>query len=278
MRPPASKRQKEPIVPALRAYCHPDNFKGASNVLLHQKSDGTFEDVTTTAQIADPAGKGLGVAFADFDNDGLRDLFVAQGHVLDTVEKSTAYLKYEQPLLLMRNTGKGFVNVSATAGGPFKNPIAARGAAFGDLNNDGQLDIVVGVLDSGPLVLRNNGTRNHWLGVLLTGSQSNRQGLGARVTVADNSGKKQFFEVTTAGSYIAAQGVTEITALAHFGQTPQAFANCSPGLEHSDNPGIRLPILFNPERVRLHKPFSGFRPSFCVDSQGCRCAPTLGCN
>ena len=149
------------------------------------------------------------------------------------------------------------MNVSATAGGPFKNPIAARGAAFGDLNNDGQLDIVVGVLDSGPLVLRNNGTRNHWLGVLLTGSQSNRQGLGARVTVADNSGKKQFFEVTTAGSYISAQGVTEITALAHFGQTPQAFANCSPGLKHSDNPGIRLPILFNPERVRLHKPFQG---------------------
>ena len=298
----------------LRAYCHPDNFKGASNVLLHQKSDGTFEDVTTSAQIADPAGKGLGVAFADFDNDGwtdvfvandsvrqslyrnkgdgsfediavmsgaayddngrtfagmgidcadydndgysdifittlsnekyalylnngdrsftyttntsgvgqitllysgwgtrfvdvdndgLRDLFVAQGHVLDTVEKSTAYLKYEQPLLLMRNTGKSFVNVSATAGAPFKNPIAARGAAFGDLNNDGQLDIVVGVLDSSPLVLRNTGTRNHWIGVALTGSRSNRQGLGARVIVTDNSGKKQFFEVTTAGSYIS---------------------------------------------------------------------------
>ena len=299
---------------ALRAYCHPDNFKGAANVLLHQRSDGSFEDVSKSSGIADPSGKGLGVAFADFDNDGwtdvfvandsvrqslyrnkgdgtfediavisgaaydedgrtfagmgidcadfdndgytdvfittlsnekyalyrnngdlsftyvtnttgvgqitllnagwgtrivdvdndgLRDLFVAQSHVLDTVEKSTAYLKYKQPLLLMSNTGKGFVNVSATAGAAFNTAVAARGAAFGDLNNDGQIDAVVSVLEDAPIILRNAGTTNHWIGIELSGTKSNRNGIGARVTVMDIAGKKRIFDVGTAGSYLS---------------------------------------------------------------------------
>ena len=292
---------------ALRAYCHPDNFKGASNILLHQRADGSFEDVSKSSGIADPSGKGLGLAFADFDNDGLtdvfvandsvrqslfrnkgdgtfediavlsgaaydedgktfagmgvdcadydndgymdvfittlsnekyafyrnngdlsftyvtntsgvgqitllyagwgarivdvdndglRDLFVAQSHVLDTIEKTTAYLKYKQPPLLMRNTGKGFVNVSATAGAAFKSSVAARGAAFGDLNNDGQVDAVIAVNDDAPLILRNNGTRNHWLGISLSG-------FGARVIVTSSSGQKQYFDATNAGSYLS---------------------------------------------------------------------------
>jgi len=300
--------------PGLRAYCHPDNFRGATNILLHQRANGSFEDVSKLAGIADASGKGLGVAFADFDNDGftdvfvandsvrqslfrnkgdgtfediavlsgaaydedgktfagmgvdcadydndgyidvfittlsnekyafyrnngdlsftyvtntsgagqisllysgwgarfvdvdndgLRDLFVAQSHVLDTIEKTTAYLKYRQPLLLIRNTGKGFVNVSATAGTAFKNPVVARGAAFGDLNNDGQLDAVIAVSDDAPLILRNTGTRNHWLGISLAGSKSNRQGIGARVIVTDVTGRKQVFDVSSAGSYLS---------------------------------------------------------------------------
>lgn len=299
---------------ALRAYCHPDNFKGTTNILYHQRADGTFEDVSKAAGIADPNGKGLGVAFADFDNDGLmdvfvandsvrqslyrnkgdgsfedialmagagydengrtfagmgvdcadydndgymdvfittlsnetyplyhnngdlsftyvtnssrvgqitllysgwgtrfldadndglRDLFVAQGHVLDTIEKTTAYLKYKQSPLLMRNTGKGFVNVSATAGAALNNPIAARGAAFCDLNNDGQVDVVINVIDAPPLILRNGGTKNHWLGVSLYGSKSNRNGIGARLTVTETGGKKQVFDATNAGSYLS---------------------------------------------------------------------------
>ena len=298
-----------------RAYCHPDNFKGATNVLFHQKSDGTFEDVSAAAGIADPNGKALGVALADFDNDGYsdifvandsvrqslyhnkgngtfediavtagagydedgktyagmgvdaadydndgyadvvvttlsyqtyplyhnngdlsfnymtkassvgqitlpnsgwgvrfidadndgwRDIFVAQSHVLDTIELSTGYLKYKQTPLLMRNTGKGFVNVSATAGPAFQMPIVARGAAFGDLNNDGQIDIVVGVLNGAPVILRNEGTKNHWLGILLVGLKSNCEGIGARVVVTDAAGRKQIFDVSTAGSYLSA--------------------------------------------------------------------------
>jgi hypothetical protein len=300
--------------PRFRAYCHPDNFKGASNLLFHQKADGTFEDVSVASKIADPGGKGLGVAFADFDadgwtdifvandsvrqslyrnrgdgtfedvallagagydengktfagmgvdaadydndgymdvfittlsnetyplfhnngdatftyvtgttgvgqisllysgwgtrfmdadNDGWRDLFVAQGHVLDTIEKTSSYLKYRQTPLLMRNTGKGFVNVSLSAGTVFSQPVAARGAAFGDLDNDGDTDVVVSVLDGPALVLRNDGTRNHWLGIALAGRKSNRMGQGARVTVTDATGRRQVFDATTAGSYLA---------------------------------------------------------------------------
>jgi len=137
------------------------------------------------------------------DNDGLRDLFVAQSHVLDTVESSTAYLKYKQPLLLMTNMGNGFVNVSATAGAAFSAPIAARGAAFGDLNNDGQLDAVVNVLDDAPVILRNGGTPHHWIGISLVGTKSNRNGIGARVTVTTIANKKQIFDVGTAGSYLS---------------------------------------------------------------------------
>jgi hypothetical protein len=298
----------------LRAYCHPDNFKGATNILYHQRADGSFEDVSRISGMADEAGKGLGVAFADFDNDGWtdvfvandsmrqslyrnkgdgtfedialiggaaydengktfagmgidcadydndgyvdvlittlsnekyalyrnngdlsftyatnttgvgqitllnsgwgtrfidvdndgwRDLFVAQSHVLDTIDKTATYLKYKQSPLLMRNTGKEFVNISATAGTPFNTPLAARGAAVGDLNNDGQLDVVVAVLDAAPVIIRNNGTANHWLGLTLSGSKSNRGGIGARVTVTSATGQKQIFDASTAGSYLS---------------------------------------------------------------------------
>lgn len=307
-----------------RAYCHPDNFKGAPNLLFHQMPDGTFVDVSTKSGIADPNGKGLGVAFADFDNDGftdvfvandsvrqslyhnkgdgtfediavmagagydedgktfagmgvdtadydndgypdvvettlsyqtyplyrnngdlsfsyvtkasgvgqitlphsgwgirfldadndgLRDIFVAQSHVLDTIELSTGYLKYKQTPLLMRNTGKGFVNVSLTAGPAFRVPVVARGAAFGDLNNDGQIDVVLGVLNGAPVVLRNGGTKNHWLGIELAGTKSNRDGLGARLIVTETDGRKQTFDVSTGGSYLSANDSRIIAGL-----------------------------------------------------------------
>jgi enediyne biosynthesis protein E4 len=298
-----------------RAYCHPENFKGATNMLFHQRVNGTFEDVTLRAGVADPTGKALGVALADFDNDGFtdifvandsvrqslyhnnadgtfediavgagagydedgktyagmgvdaadfdndgfadvfcttlsyqtyplyhnngdlsfsyvtkstavgqisllysgwgvhfidadndgwRDIFVAQGHVLDTIEQSFGYLKYKQTPLLMRNLGDTFTNISATAGGPFNSPLAARGAAFGDLNNDGQVDIVIGVVDGPPVILRNAGTRNHWLGIRLIGGKSNRDGVGARVTITDDKGHRQIYDQSTSGSYLSA--------------------------------------------------------------------------
>src|SRR4029453_1000101 len=132
--------------------------------LYHNNKDLSFAWATNSTSVAQISllYSGWGVHFIDADNDGLRDLFVAQSHVLDTIEKTTSYLKYKQMPLLMLNTGKGFVNVSATAGVALSSRFAARGAATGDLNNDGQIDVVVAVLDDAPVILRNQGTANHW--------------------------------------------------------------------------------------------------------------------
>src|SRR5438445_5835836 len=167
--------------------------------LYHNNGDLSFTWTTNTSAVGRITllYSGWGTHFVDADNDGLRDIFVAQSHVLDTIEKSTSYLKYKQTPLLIRNTGKGFVNVSATAGTAFNLAIVARGAAFGDLNKDGQVDIVIGVLNGSPLVLRNYGTKNHWLGIRLVGSKSNRDGAGARVIVSDSTGRRQIFDAST---------------------------------------------------------------------------------
>jgi hypothetical protein len=168
--------------------------------LYRNNGDLSFTYATNTSSVGQITllNSGWGTRFVDVDNDGLRDLFVAQSHVLDTIDKTTSYLKYKQTPLLMRNTGKGFVNISATAGTAFSSAIAARGAAFGDLNNDGQIDAVIAVLDDAPVILRNQGTTNHWLGIDLTG-----RGIGARVTVTSLSGQKEIYDVSTAGSYLS---------------------------------------------------------------------------
>ncbi len=183
--------------------------------LYHNNGDLSFSYATKATGVGQITflNSGWGTHFIDVDNDGLRDIFVAQSHVLDTIEKSTGYLKYKQTPLLIRNTGKGFVDVSASAGPAFNNPIVARGAAFGDLNNDGQVDIVLGVLNDTPFILRNNGTKNHWLGIRLMGSQSNRSGIGARVTVTDSAGRRQIFDSSTSGSYLSANDSRMIAGL-----------------------------------------------------------------
>jgi hypothetical protein len=183
--------------------------------LYHNDRDLNFTYTTNSSAIGPITllNSGWGTHFIDADNDGLRDLFVAQSHVLDTIELSTGYLKYKQTPLLMRNIGKSFVNVSLTAGPAFSVPLVARGAAFGDLNNDGQIDVVIGVLNGPPVVLRNGGTRNHWLGIELAGTKSNNGGLGARVIVTDTNGRKQTFDVSTAGSYLSANDSRIIAGL-----------------------------------------------------------------
>ena len=301
--------------PGNRAYCHPDNFKAVSNILLHQKSDGTYEDASVKSKIAASKGKNLGVAFADFDgdgwtdvfvandnaaqmlfrnagdgtfeetalsagiafndqgnrfagmgvdaadydgdgkpdvvitalsnetyplyrnagdglfdyatqtsgvaqitvlgagwgikfidadNDGRRDIFVAQSHVLDTIEKTTSFLKYKQPPLLMRNTDKGFQNISDAAGEVFQKDFAARGMAVGDLDNDGDVDVIIAQNNGAPVILKNNGTTNNWLGLDLRGVNSAPHGEGSRVVVTNSRDRKQTFDISGAGSYLSA--------------------------------------------------------------------------
>jgi enediyne biosynthesis protein E4 len=309
--------------PGYRAYCHPDNFSGTSNLLFHNNGDGTFTDVSNKSGIAAAVGKGLGVAFADYDddgfvdvyvandsvqsfllhnngngtfsevgllagvgfnedgktfagmgvdfadydndgrpdvlvtdlsneryklfrhngdgsfrdvtnasglgaatllysgwstrlfdydNDGWKDVFVAQGHVMDTIEKTSPNLRYLQPPLLLRNVSGRFASVEA--GETFKTRWAGRGAAFGDIDRDGDVDVVVGNVGQPPIVLRNDGgNARHWLAIRAVGQASNRDGIGARVKVVAASGLVQFFTVTTAVGYLSASDRTLLVGL-----------------------------------------------------------------
>ena len=148
---------------------------------------------------------GWGAGFLDYDNDGWKDLFVGQGHVMDNIQLTQPSVRYLEPPLLMRNNGGKFHDVSEQSGAPFHAPLAARGVAFGDLNNDGFLDIAINCNNGPALVLQNqDGNGNHWLLVKLVGSRSNRDGIGARLRLVSESGKQQFAIASTAGSYLSA--------------------------------------------------------------------------
>jgi hypothetical protein len=297
-----------------RAYCHPDNFEPVTNILYHNQGDGTFADVSSKSRLDASSGKGLGVAladydddgfvdvyvandsvqsflfhnngngtfeevgllagvgftedgktfagmgvdfsdydndgrpdvfvtdlsneryrlfrhsgaggfrdvsdatgvggatlpfsgwstrFVDYDNDGWKDIFVAQGHVMDTIEKTAPNLKYLQPPLLLRNESARFVRVAA--GDVFQQEWAGRGAAFGDLDNDGDIDVVLSNVGQNAVVLRNEGgNQNRWLQIRTVGTKSNRDGIGCRVKVSTASGPTQYFTVTTAVGYLSA--------------------------------------------------------------------------
>ena len=146
---------------------------------------------------------GWGVRFLDYDNDGWKDLLVAQGHDLDTVELSYPNLHYREPMLLLRNTGKDFVDVSAASGAVFSQPWLGRGMAIGDIDNDGRLDAVVSTNDGPAHILHNETpTQNHWLTLKLVGHKSNRDAIGAEVKVLTAKGP-QFDTVSMAGSYLS---------------------------------------------------------------------------
>ncbi len=146
---------------------------------------------------------GWGVRFLDYDNDGRKDLLIAQGHDLDTVQLNFPQLHYKEPMLLARNMGAGFADVSAQSGDVFKQTWAGRGMAIGDIDNDGRMDAVVTTNDGSAHVLHNETiTSNHWLTVRLVGHRSNRDGIGAQIKVATESGS-QFAMVSTAGSYLS---------------------------------------------------------------------------
>jgi hypothetical protein len=148
---------------------------------------------------------GWGVRFLDYDNDGWKDLFLGQGHVLDTIELTSPHLHYRQPPLLARNEGGRFRDVSAGAGDVFKAAWVARGLAIGDIDDDGDLDLVVSTLDDRGRVLRNEGgNRGHWIELRLAGRRSNRDGIGAEVRLVTGSGQIRHATARTAGGYLSA--------------------------------------------------------------------------
>ena len=300
-----------------RSYCHPDLFPPESNVFYRNNGDGTFSDASASSSIADHAGKGLGLAFADYDQDGWtdiaiandshrqflfrnlgngefseealiagtafddhgaefagmgilfedldddgradlvvttlsqeryalffnaggglfdystgrsglgsatqlfagwglaafdadadgrREIFFANGHVMDNIEQSQPHISYLQPPLLFRLDGRALTEVSDSAGALFSISWASRGAAVGDLDENGLLDLVVSNLGGVPYVARNvSGGDNGWIGVRLEGCASNRDGLGAGVVLAGEDGRAQRRTVTRSGSYLAAR-------------------------------------------------------------------------
>ena len=300
-----------------RSYCHPDLFHPASNLFYRNNGDGTFADVGESSGIADHPGKGLGLAFADYDLDGFvdvsiandshpqflfrnlgggrfaeraliagtafddhgvefagmgilfqdldsdglpdllvttlsqeryalfynagnrqfdystgrsglgtatqllagwglaaldadadgrMDLFFANGHVMDNIELSQPHVSYRQPALLLTVDGRSVRDVSATAGPLFSGSWASRGAAMGDLDDDGLPDLVVSNLDGVPYIARNVSQAGYlWVGLKLRGCSSNRDGLGARVSLKLPSGERQFRTVSRSGSYLSAR-------------------------------------------------------------------------
>lgn len=304
----------EPICASngIHAYCSPDSYAGLPNLLFHNNGDGTFTDVSEPSGIFKHVGKGMGVAFADYDNDGFVDIFVANdtfrnflfhnngngtftevgllsGVAYPETGRSVAGMgvdfrdidndglpdifetaMYNDNFLLFKNTGKGefdyatpssgigaathhltawgtgivdfdndgwkdiftanaaildnseevshtpyrlpnglfknnrndtFTDVSRLAGSSFGVPAPHRGAAFGDLNNDGRVDIVTNCLNARPEILMNCSTNsNHWLLINLVGTISNRDGLGSRIKIVTSEGA-QYNHATTSVGY-----------------------------------------------------------------------------
>jgi len=301
-----------------RMYCDPQQFDGVPDLLFHNNKDGTFTDVSRKAGIANPAGKGLGVAvgdidldgwpdvfvtndgvrnflyrnkgdgtftdvtygaavgfdmngvpmagmgvdigdfdgdglpdifmtafsrqyntlfralggmkfedvtlkaglesgfltlafgakMVDFDNDGDLDLYATNGHVTDNVELYDPQLSYKQKDLLYDNLGNGrFQDVSAQSGPAFQVKHVGRGAAIGDFDNDGDLDIAIADCGGPALLFRNEGgNRNHWIALRARGRESNRSGIGARVRVT-SGGRTQLRELNPTGSYLSTSDV-----------------------------------------------------------------------
>src|SRR6266550_3677423 len=173
--------------------------------LYRNNGDGSFTYASTTAGISKItlAHSGWGVRFLDYDNDGWKDLLIAQGHDLDTVELTFPNLRYREPLLLARNTGHSFEDVSAAAGSVFREAWVGRGMAIGDIDNDGRQDAVV-TSNDGPLYVLHiaTSTNNHWLILKLVGHKSNRDAIGAEVRVVTGR-TTQVATVTTASSYLS---------------------------------------------------------------------------
>ena len=165
-------------------------------VAFHNDGHGSFSAQELESGFGALSGKssGWGVGLEDFDNDGWKDAFIVQGHVFDNVEKYDSSLRYKDPPLLAMNHNGHFEKADAGS----NLPVAGRGAAFGDLNNDGWIDAVTTSLGDHPQIFMNRGGNSHWLTITLRGKHSNRDGFGARVQV---NGQVRF--ATAAGSYLS---------------------------------------------------------------------------
>ena len=179
------------------------NFAGDTSTLYHNIGKATFDDVTFSAGMGmNTRWLGWGTGFADFDNDGWLDVFLVNGHVYPEVEKLTTEAGYAQRKVLYRNLQNGkFADVSEQVSGGVTEKSPARGCAFGDFDNDGDIDIVINNVNAVPELLRNDSkSGNNWTKLRLVGVKSNRDGIGSRIKVTTADGS-QIDEVRSGSSY-----------------------------------------------------------------------------
>jgi enediyne biosynthesis protein E4 len=183
------------------------NFSGDASTLYRNRGvqSGllTFDDVTFTSGIGiNTRWLGWGCGFVDFDNDGWLDIFLVNGHVYPEVSQLDTEAGYPQRKVLYRNLHNGnFKDITQQIGTILLEPTASRGCAFGDFDNDGDLDVVINPVNDYPVLLRTDSTtKNNWISVKAVGSKSNRTGAGARIKVVTED-KTQFDEVRSGGSY-----------------------------------------------------------------------------
>jgi len=187
------------------------NFAGDTPSLYHNLGGGNFEDATFTAGLgAHTQFLGWGCGFFDYDNDGWPDILICNGHVYPEVEQLKTEAGYRQRKLLYRNLRNGhFADISLQVGPGISDPAACRGCAFGDFDNDGDIDVVVNTVNDFPQLLRcDSKLANNWIKVRTIGTQSNRSGIGARVACVtrvpgESKPHRQIDEVRSGGSYIS---------------------------------------------------------------------------
>ncbi len=180
------------------------NFMNETNTLYRNEDGRGFQDVTVAASLSGVSRPfvGFGTFFFDYDNDGWLDLFVTNGHVDDNIADYWPAITYAEPDLLLRGGAEGrFTNVSLESGDYFSQKRVGRGASVGDIDGDGDLDVLVTHSGDRLVLLRNDGgSRRHYLRVKLKGTTSNRDGLGARVSI-ESGGRRQIRELISGGSY-----------------------------------------------------------------------------
>jgi hypothetical protein len=181
------------------------NFAGDTSTLYANTGNGLCEDRTFAGGIGlNTRWLGWGTSFVDLDNDGWLDLFLTNGHVYPEVRQLKTEAGYEQRKVIYRNLGNGrFADITEQLGPPVTDPKAGRGAAFGDLDDDGQIDVAIANVNDLPDLYRLNGNKaNHWVTLKLVGTSSNRNAIGARVHCV-SGGVEQWQEVRGGGSYLS---------------------------------------------------------------------------